>query len=187
MPSLLSVSHLAARPCYRDNAVKIVPGWLDYGRAGFLRAYPQTPGLDDAGHRDDGMHPSRPYSGRTEVRLSSAPTRSEAGAFAANDGVARLGSGGGTYRTVHLRPQVQAGAVNSALQCAYRASGRARSFFVTLLFDSYHTKGFFLFSRQALEGDVKLAQFGSVVLRSRDTHLRHCRDRYTRAGFARRK
>jgi len=84
----------------------IVPGWLDYGRASFLRAYPQTPGLDDAGHRDDGMHPSRPYSGRTEVRLSSAPTRREAGAFAANDGLARLGSGGGTYLTVHLRPQV---------------------------------------------------------------------------------
>ena len=88
-------------------------------------------------------------------------------------GLTRLGSGGGTYLTVHLRPQVQAGTVNSALQCAYRASGRARSFFVTLLFNSYHTKGFFLFSRQALEGDVKLAQFGPVVLRSRDTHLRH--------------
>ena len=83
------------------------------------------------------------------------------------------GSGGGTYLTVHLRPQVQAGTVNSALQCADRAAGRASSFFVTLLFDSDHTKGFFLVPRQALEGDVKLAQFGPVVLRSRDTHLRY--------------
>ena len=85
----------------------------------------------------------------------------------------RPGSGGGTYLTVYQRPQVQAGTVNSALQCAYRAAGRASGFFVTLLFYSDHTKGFFLFPRQALEGDVKLAQFGPVVLRSRDSHLRH--------------
>ena len=48
--------------------------------------------------------------------------------------------------------------MNSALQRAYRAAGRASSFFVTLLFNSYHTKGFYLFPRQASEGDVKLAQ-----------------------------
>ena len=63
--------------------------------------------------------------------------------------------------------------MNSAFQRAYRSAGRASGFFVTLLFDSDHTKGFFLFPRQALEGDVKLAQFGPVVLRSRDSYLRH--------------
>ena len=99
-----------------------------------------------------------------------------------------MGSSGGTYLTVHLRPQVQAGTVNTALQCAYRAAGRVSSFFVTLLFDSCHPKGCFLFLRQALEGEVKLAQFDPVVLRSRDSHLLHFVEIIvTRAGFARRK
>ena len=50
--------------------------------------------------------------------------------------------------------------MNSALQRTYRAAGRASGFFVTLLFYSDHAKGFLLFPRQALEGDIKLAQFG---------------------------
>ena len=51
---------------------------------------------------------------------------------------------------------------------------RSRSLlFVTLLFYSDHAKSLLLFPRQALEGDIKLAQFGPVVLLSRDFHLRH--------------
>jgi hypothetical protein len=59
----------------------------------------------------------------------------------------KTGSGGGTCLAVCYRPQVQARTVNSALQCAYRAAGRPSSFFVTSLFDSDHTKSFFLFPR----------------------------------------
>ena len=59
--------------------------------------------------------------------------------------------------------------MNSAFQRAYCAAGRASGLFVTLLFYSDHAKSLLLFPRQALEGDIKLAQFGPVVLLSRDS------------------
>ena len=78
--------------------------------------------------------------------------------------------------------------MNSAFQRAYRATGRASGFFVTLLFYSDHAKCFLLFPRQALEGNINLAQFGPVVLLSRDSHLRHLIEiTVTRAGFVCRK
>src|ERR1700722_3901456 len=109
------------------------------------------------------------------------------GAFAAkqNDGLPRSGAGSDfvfgvhrsprcsaselqsgrvSYLAVHLGPQQSPGPVNPAFQSSYGAAGRLSGFFITLLLDPDQMKGFFLFLRQSLIGDVELANTGAVLL-----------------------
>jgi hypothetical protein len=131
----------------------------------------------------------RATEGRAQgvILLGPVPAIELTGAFAAkqNDGLPRrrtgtdfvfgvhrsprhsaseLRSGRVSYLAVHLGPQQSPGPVNPAFQSSYGAAGRLSGLFITLLLDPDQMKGFFLFLRQSLIGDVELANTGAVLL-----------------------
>jgi hypothetical protein len=73
----------------------------------------------------------------------------------------------------HLRPQLQPGLMNPALQRTDGAAGHTRRFLVASFFDPNQMKGLLLVLRGALESKGQLTQFGPAVLRGRCAYLRH--------------